>query len=721
MANSRRPMAVGLVALGVILAAIAVWWGAWGWPTRDDAKPAAVAEERADDEIPPRPELSKPAGERAHSSDFLPAGVWAGLLAALCFGGAVWLLTQPVPVGNEDGAVRTEVLTFGCTVGFLTAILGLLLGFRWQDSLFKWVNQSKAAEAKWVLYAACVFTAGLIAMFASLQLARAVERANVTLRRLLYGFNAVFLGMLLLMVLVAINVVSFIKVPSTLLTTDAAFTELSEPSKTFLRSLDRPVHVYLMLPEKYSEPVRTQSGTLAYQRLYTDCRGFLGQCEDQSSHFKATYLSPGLDTARIGALLDKYKVKVDERDKEPYGMLVVVDDSNEAVSFISSSDLVETVMISRNNEAIVFQGENKLMTELTYLIDARAKEVVYFTQDNGELSVESTGDPSRSAAAAVQYLKDKKMRVEALHIDSGTPNIPDDAALVVVAGPRQTIAEDSPTMKAIRSYMRPAEASRRPGKLLAYLPAFPGPDGKVGATGLEPLLEGFGVQVARDRRLVGVPSQFKFDSSRSVPPDTAVGYVNNGLRLPIGGTLSVYPLTYKNARAIRAIPAPPGGQFAIHLVTGTPSGARFWQEPDWSTSAAETAERMEGDKSGQLKSDKQFGRASVALAVAVTESAPGGDPSKPGPSKPRLLVFGSDSLLQDRADPVSQEPFRQLVFSDCVDWLREREASLGIPPKKTPTYTIGKAPEWLSLFTLLGMMVIGIGGLGVGVWLSRRR
>ena len=69
----------------------------------------------------------------------------------------------------------------------------------------------------------------------------------------------------------------------------------------------------------------------------------------------------------------------------------------------------------------------------------------------------------------------------------------------------------------------------------------------------------------------------------------------------------------------------------------------------------------------------------------------------------------------------TNEEYRQLVFSDSVDWLREREAGLGIPPRKAPTYTIGKPPDWLSLFTLLAMMMVGIIGAGVGVWLSRRR
>ena len=228
-----------------------------------------------------------------------------------------------------------EVLAFGSFVGLTTALLGLMLGIRWNESLFKWINDDSTLDAKWVLIAASIFTAGLIIMFMSLQLARAEERTNSTLRRMLYGFNSVFLGLLLFMVLLVLNVFSFFKVPSTLVTNDSAFTELTEPSKTFLHSLDKPVKVYLMLPEKYQEPVRTRQGVIPYERLYSDCRGLLSQCENQSKFFHAEYLSPGLDSARIAAVLDRLKVKVDERDKEPFGMLIV-GDNEEAVTFINS-------------------------------------------------------------------------------------------------------------------------------------------------------------------------------------------------------------------------------------------------------------------------------------------------------------------------------------------------------------------------------------------------
>jgi gliding motility-associatede transport system auxiliary component len=715
----RRQIAIGLVAVGVILTVITIWWGIWGWPTRDDPSKAAAPEVKAGEELPPHEPPKPEAKPRAHSVDYLPAAVWAGLLAVLCFGSAVWLLTQPLPAGAEASGVRTEVLTFGSIFGLLTAILGLLLGIRWHESLFRWVNEDKIGEARWILIAACIFTAGLIFMFASLQLARAEERANVTLRRVLYGFNAVFLGLLLVMVLIAVNVFSFLKVPSTLVTTEAAFTGLTDPSKTFLRSLDQPVRVYLILPEKHEERVRTMQGVLPYRQLYNDCRGLLIQCEDYSPHFKATYLSPALDSGRIAGLVEQYNIKLDEPGKEPTGMLVTAGEGGEASSFISSADLVETAMIGRQSEGIIFQGENRLLTELAYLTDKRSKEVVYFTQDHGELSVEPSGAGNRSANGVVQGLRDKKVRVEALQLDPKAPKVPADAAVVVVAGPQQTISPESPTYKALRAYMRPDDPTKdRPGKLVAFLPAFPTVERRVAPTGLESLLAEFGVQVTADRRLVGVRGQHPVGAGRYVPPDTAYCAPYGDLRLKLANTFPA-PILMRYARPIRSNPGP--GGFQTHLVLGTPRRAQYWLQADFTTQPETILSNLLEDKDGKVHAEMQFTNQSVPVAVAVTEGGASADPKKG--DKPRLIVFGSDTPIQDRPEGglALPEEYRQLIFSDCVDWAREREASLGIPPRKTSTYTIGKQPEWSSLLTLLAIMMVGITGLGVGVWLSRRR
>ena len=705
IARSRQNVAIGLAVAGILIAAVAIWWMVRGWPTS-----AAPAEDRptakAENEPPKEPEKPK----ELHSPDYLPAGAWAALIALTCLGSAVYLATRPLPPEQQATTVRSEILVFGGTLGLITTALGAAFAWNWQQSLFQWVNESKTSEAKWVLIAGSVFLAGLILIFASLQLARTEERANAVLRRALYGFNAVFVGLLLLMVLVAINVISFIKIPSTLVTNDSAFLGLSEPSKTFLRSLDRPVQVYLIMPENYAEEY---PGTrMAYTSMYSDCRGLLSQCERQSRQFRASYLSPGLDEGKIAAVADLFKVA--DKSKMPFGLYITVGENEEITSSILSRDLVEIEERGRS-ASFVFQGENKLINELIYLTDARSKEVVYVTQDHDELSVEPAGPERRTMANAVQYLRDKKVQVEPLRLDENAPQVPKNAAAVIIPGPRRTITADSPTMKALSEYMKPTQPGAKPGKLLAFLPAFRGLNNKVQPTGLESFLREFGVEMLPDRRLVGVPRQHPVPSVGDyVPPDTAYGRGFTGTSLALEKTLSSAELLFKNARPIRPGQGP--GSVTVTPVIG--SLGAYWQEEDFGLSAEQTVRAMATDP--ELRVRKQLSGRPVPLAVAVTE---GGRPEPGGSAgKPRMLVLSSDTLIEDRPDfPLLPDEYRDLVFSDCLDWIREREANLGIPPKKEATYRVTKPASLQSLLMLVGIVLIGIATLGIAVWLTRRR
>ena len=74
--------------------------------------------------------------------------------------------------------------------------------------------------------------------------------------------------------------------------------------------------------------------------------------------------------------------------------------------------------------------------------------------------------------------------------------VPDDATVVVVAGPREMIKE--PGLSALRAFMNPTDPSKKPGKMIALFDVVESPDKKMVQTGLEPLALEFGVQVGDD-------------------------------------------------------------------------------------------------------------------------------------------------------------------------------------------------------------------------------
>ena len=63
------------------------------------------------------------------------------------------------------------------------------------------------------------------------------------------------------------------------------------------------------------------------------------------------------------------------------------------------------------------------------------KEKIYFTQGHGELGIEPGQDSSRTAADVVRYLRDRKVTVEALDLSAPDAKVPNDASVIVVAGP----------------------------------------------------------------------------------------------------------------------------------------------------------------------------------------------------------------------------------------------------------------------------------------------
>src|SRR5262249_6454244 len=80
--------------------------------------------------------------------------------------------------------------------------------------------------------------------------------------------------------------------------------------------------------------------------------------------------------------------------------------------------------------------------------------------------------------------------------------VPDDAAVVVVAGPQERLADHA--LKALRDYMEPKgpdAAKKKKGKLVVLLDVNLTPDGTMVQTGLEPFLAEFGVKVGNNRVL----------------------------------------------------------------------------------------------------------------------------------------------------------------------------------------------------------------------------
>ncbi|WP_029630007.1 motility-associated ABC transporter substrate-binding family protein [Zavarzinella formosa] len=725
LVTSRKPTAVFLGVLAVLFAITAIWWGMRASSAQrskadaDPAKNAAKAKQLPDEfKLPEEKKDDQAEGAgKAPSKDYGPAAFWAGFMALLCGGGAFWL-SRPAVEGEDVVSSRTEMLVFGAVAGLLTALLGFTLAFRWSESLALWLNKEEQGEAKWVLISQGIFFIGLTLMFVSTQLGRAEQRNNVLLRRLMHGFNAAFQGILIVYVLVALNIVVFFNVPGTLITNDSAFTTLADESKKLLRSLDQPVHAYLIMPEKFAPTGKAKNNNeTLYTHLYTDSRGLLGQAEDQSKFFKATFLSPLLDKDKITALYDRLGMKGGDGDR--YGILLVVGDGDKPVTgFLEARDLLEIVPTDDNRPQVIYQGESKLMSELAYLTDNKAKLAVYFTSGHGELSFDPSARQDRSMSGVINFLRDRRLRPEILKLDPAAPKIPDDAALVVIAGPQMTIPADDPLLTALAEYMNPKTPDVSPGKLLAFLPPFRGVTGKIAPTGLEGLLAGLGVE-SGEGVMVTIPRTVGSVQGRVIPPDYLPGLPAD-VDHPLINTFSK-ALILNDCRPIRPA-ARPNPAMRVTALVETQEGRAVWIEEKEAGDAVLSWEAIRRNPAGPEAAARKLTNVPQPLILSVGAVSPPTSPGEQPKEKPRAVIFTTDSLLLDRpAFPLMPPAIHQQIVSDSVDWLREREQSIGIRPRLVPWYRLPKPIEVSSKLTLLAMVTLGLTAMGVMVWYSRRR
>ncbi|WP_414588481.1 GldG family protein [Scytonema sp. PCC 10023] len=288
--------------------------------------------------------------------------------------------------------------------------------------------------------------------------------------------------------------------------TETKLFTLAPQSRELVRSLQVPAKVWVF--DLNQDPVD---------------RDLLENYHRQSSKFNFEYVDP---QARPG-LARKFGVK-------DYGEV-----------YLESGDRRQLVQVVGPQERL---SEVKLTNRLQQ-ISSLGTAKVYFLQGHGEHQLSGTED---AISQAVQALNDKNYTTSPLNL-AEKPSVPQDAAVVVVAGPKRALFETE--IKALRDYLN------RGGNLLLMID--PNTDPKV-----ESLLAEWGVKL--DNRLA-------VDASGSVGLGPAAPLVTQYGKHPItkdfGNGISFYPL----ARPVDTTPV--GGIEATPLLLTKPY-PNSWAESD---------------------------------------------------------------------------------------------------------------------------------------------
>jgi ABC-type uncharacterized transport system involved in gliding motility auxiliary subunit len=400
--------------------------------------------------------------------------------------------------------------------------------------------------------------------------------------------------------------------------------------------------------------------------------------------------------ARYGAASRRVHVRVVDPQRKPleaqqlaqkYGITttgVVVASGNDK-RVIDSNDLAEldfsTLQTTGAPRMTGFKGEQLFTSAILQLSEGR-KPKILFTTGHGEHSLDDQSE--RGFAGAQQLLGRDNFEMEEW-ASLGKPAVPPGTDLVVIAGPRGSFVQ--PELDALSAYLNNG------GRMLVLLDPTPGPAAGSGllSTGLEGWLGRYGIKVGQD---------IVVDPASTLPmfgPETifAKDYGDHpATRALAEGSL---PVLMSVVRSMAAGNAP--GIKDTELLRTSAGG---WGETDLAN--LDKVSRDPRDVAGP-----------VPLGVVAESSS-----TAPGKRAMRLVALGdsdfaANQLLQANAP-------NAVLLANTLNWLVEREALLGIPPKKTEQVKLTLTQSEFRMIVLLAfaLPVLSV-VLGTAVYFRRRR
>ncbi len=664
-------------------------------------KPAeqATPEKELDLEKPETPKSSEHMSVKQVDCLLGAIGAFVAFLAVgLC---AAWLMVGiPGPsVENQRTEARIQLLTLGGVLGLLLIVFGGIYFYEWSDSITKWLDKGQEKEQVWAILPLLFVVVGAGLVLLSVQPARSEERNNTLIRRLVYGANLGLTSLLLLVVLIVANVVITYRVSNKFDTTESGFYSMSPQTEDFLKSLDQPILAYAILPGGGS-------------RQEADLRDVLERFQEVSRNvFTVKFVNSITNSTELANLKLEYPPVQDGE----IGVLLTFPSDKKRFSFIPADDFFSTERDSsaqpNQQPRRVFIGEGRLVRELLFLADNKQKPKIYVTQSSQEMQL-STDQEDRNISSIRTFLERNYLEIVPLNFDKDNPKVPDDCAVLMVADPQQTMPDKQ--VEAIRKYMSDPLPGGKKGKLILLVGASPPtptePNKKVLKTGLENLLTEYNVGLI-DKYLFGYHTDV-----RITPFQFPVGFTEAAARAknPIVRSFKRIMITMFLPREVDALNTVPTYTATPLLATATNLGA--WVQDDFPRSENEFERAIaKASQTGQLRTRP--------VAVVVSESAAG----REGASTARVAVFGNGQMISNeaaRAYAPESPPAFDLIGA-TIDWLRDRPpVPSGVTSKTYSVYmlpnpkTIDSSrlrylPLWLGLIT--------VGGLGLGVWVSRRQ
>jgi ABC-type uncharacterized transport system involved in gliding motility auxiliary subunit len=457
-----------------------------------------------------------------------------------------------------------------------------------------------------------------------------------------YGTLSLLSVLIVLGILVAINYIGARQNKRWDLTVNKQFS-LSDQTRSVLQKLDSPLQIMVFDKED------------GFQRFKDKLREY----EYSSKQVSTEYVDP-----------DKKPTIASQNQVQQYGTILL--------------------KYKGRSERVTTDTEQDITTAIIKVVQGQQKKV-YFTQGHGEKDATSSDrDGYKGIADALtreNYTVDKLVLAQ-------TGSVPDDAAVVIAAGPRTDFFPGE--IDALKKYLA------KSGKLLLEID----PPEKVDSPPLSNLIalsHDWGIDVGNDI-VVDVSGMGQLIGTDSSVP-VAANYPSHPITQRFK-FLTAFPF----ARSITPVPGGVNGHTAQGFVETSP---RSWAEADIKgllTTGKVAFSAAGGDKQGPI---------TVAAAVsAAAAAAPGAAADAPKPET-RVAVYGDSDFAANSGLGIQGN---RDLFMNTIGWLSQQENLIAIRPKEADDRRVTMTAAQQTNVTLLSLLFIPaiIFGTGVYSWWRRR-
>ena len=316
-------------------------------------------------------------------------------------------------------------------------------------------------------------------------------------------------------------------------------------------------------------------------------------------------------------------------------------------------------------EKVLDADQEEKLTNALVKVTREGKRVVYLVQGHGEHDPASTERQGFSEAKAAMERANYEVKTLALAREG---KVPDDASVVVVAGPRNDYFP--PEIDALETYLG------RGGKLLVMVD--PPLARRAETETLRRFLNRWGVQPQDDLVIEVNPIGQLFGIGPQVP--LVQQYEAHPITRDLAGVTTLFPLT----RSLATLRTPPAG-LSVQPLARTSADA--WGETD-----------RQALEKGQAKPDPQDVKGPLGLAVVATRD------------KARVVVYGTSELAANQYLNIQGN---RDFFLNTVSWLAEEEDLISIRPKdarQTPVFLTSQQAQavfWLPVVILPAIALVG--------------